>query len=157
MMENWKEDRIGSAQRGENPMVMVKMKSGFAVIGDNQFLPGYCVLLGSPKAESINGLTMAERSQYLLDMTLIGDAIMKVCNPLRINYSILMNLDHYLHAHIEARYDWEPDEYKCRPSYFYPKEQRYSAQYEYNEAQHGDMKSEITKALELLMNQAYQT
>ena len=117
-MESWKNDRIGSAIRGENPMVMLRMKSGFAVLGDNQFLPGYCVLLGCPKADSLNELTLPERNQYLLDMTLIGDAVIKVCKPIRVNYSILMNLDHYLHAHIEARYDWEPDEYKCRPSYF---------------------------------------
>jgi hypothetical protein len=53
-MNSWKSDRIGSAERGENPTVMVKMKSGFAVIGDNQFLPGYCVLLGYPRASSLN-------------------------------------------------------------------------------------------------------
>ena len=92
-MEDWKNDRIGSAEKGQNPMVMVKMKSGFAVIGDNQFLPGYCVLLGYPKASSLNELSIKERSQYLTDMTLIGDAIIKACNPLRVNYSILMNLD----------------------------------------------------------------
>jgi diadenosine tetraphosphate (Ap4A) HIT family hydrolase len=147
-MDHWKNDRIGSALKGENPMVMARMKSGFAVIGDNQFLPGYCVLLGYPKADSLNELTLAERSQYLLDMTLIGDAIIKVCNPLRVNYSILMNLDHYLHAHIEARYDWEPEQYKQRSSYFYPKEQ----QYEYSEQKYSDLKKKITEVLKELMD-----
>lgn len=155
-MDSWKNDRIGSAERGENPTVMARMKSGFAVIGDNQFLPGYCVLLGYPKASSLNELSMTERIQYLTDMTLIGDAIIKACNPLRINYSILMNLDHYLHVHIEARYIWEPDEYKCRPSYFYPKEQRYSKQYEYSDEKYGDLKREITQnLLELMKNAGY--
>jgi diadenosine tetraphosphate (Ap4A) HIT family hydrolase len=151
-MENWKDDRIGSAIRGENPTVMVRMKSGFAVLGDNQFLPGYCVLLGYPKANSLNELSLLDRNQYLLDMTLIGDAIIKVCNPIRVNYSILMNLDHYLHAHIEARYNWESDEYKCRPSCLYPKEQRCNTKFEYNEKQYGQLKSNITEALKSLMN-----
>lgn len=153
-MNSWKSDRIGSAERGENPTVMVKMKSGFAVIGDNQFLPGYCVLLGYPRASSLNELSLEERTQYLTDMTLIGDAIIKACNPLRINYSILMNLDHYLHAHIEARYDWEPKENKCRPSYFYPKEQRYGSQYEYSDEKYGDLKTNITENLLELMKMA---
>lgn len=153
-MSHWKEDRIGSAERGENPTVMVKMKSGFAVIGDNQFLPGYCVLLGYPKVDSLNALSLEERSQYLMDMTLIGDAILKTCNPLRINYSILMNLEHYLHAHIEARYDWEPEEHKTRPSYFYPKELRYDKQYEYNEEKYGELKKKITENLLELMKQS---
>lgn len=150
-MDDWKNDRIGSALRGENPMVIAKMKSGFAVIGDNQFLPGYCVLLGYPKADSLNELTVTQRSQYLLDMTLIGDAIIKVCHPLRINYQILMNLDHYLHAHIEARYDWEPEQCKQGPSYFYPKEQRYAEKYEYSEQKYGELKKDLTDALNEIM------
>jgi hypothetical protein len=48
---DWRRDRIGSALRGENPMVLAKMKSGFAVIGDTQFLPGYCLLLAYPRVE----------------------------------------------------------------------------------------------------------
>jgi len=150
-MNNWKSDRIGSCERGENPTLMVKMKSGFAVIGDNQFLPGYCVLLGYPKASSLNELSMEARTQYLMDMTLIGDAIIKVCNPLRINYSTLMNLDHYLHTHIEARYAHEPDEYRSRPTYFYPKEQRFVDEYEYTEQKYGELKQKITEALVELM------
>ena len=43
--DNWKKDRIASAHRGENPMVLAKLNSGFAVIGDAQFLPGYSLLL----------------------------------------------------------------------------------------------------------------
>jgi len=155
-MENWKNDRIGSCERGENPTFMVKMKSGFVVIGDYQFLPGYCVLLGFPKASSLNELSLKARMQYLIDMTLIGDAIIKVCNPLRINYSTLMNLDNYLHTHIEARYDWELDEYRRRPSYFYPRKQRFGDEYEYNEQKYGELKEKLTKALTTLMNETYE-
>ena len=154
-MENYKNDRIGSCERGENPTLMVKMKSGFAVIGDHQFLPGYCLLLGYPKADSLNELTLDERNQYLLDMTLIGDAIIKTCKPLRINYSTLMNFDHYLHTHIEARYENEPDEYRSRPTYFYPREQRFGQEYEYNEEKYGELKHKLTEALKDLMKEAY--
>jgi diadenosine tetraphosphate (Ap4A) HIT family hydrolase len=154
-MNIWKNDRIGSCERGENPTLMIKMKSGFAVIGDHQFLPGYCLLLGYPKASSLNELSMEDRNQYLIDMTLIGDAIIQTCNPLRINYSTLMNLDHYLHTHIEARYEWEPNEYRCRPSYFYPKEQRFGDEYEYNEEKYGELKCKITKNLKQLMFEVY--
>jgi len=155
-MSNWKNDRIGSCERGENPSLMLKMKSGFAVFGDHQFLPGYCLLLGYPKVSSLNELSMEARKQYLADMTLIGDAIIKVCNPLRINYSMLMNFDHYLHTHIEARYEYEPDEYRSGPTYCYPKEQRFGKDYEYNEQKHGELKHKITKALEDLMKPAYE-
>ncbi len=154
-MDDWKKDRIGSCERGENPTLMVKMKSGFAVVGDNQFLPGYCVLLRYPRADSLNELSLEERAEYLLDMSLIGDAIIKVCAPLRINYQTLMNQDSYLHTHIEARYEWEPDEYKCRPSYFYPKEKRYIQKYEFTEERFGDLKSKIKETLIKLMGNTY--
>jgi hypothetical protein len=57
-MAGWRDDRIGAAHRGENPMVMARMRSGFAVIGDTQHLPGYSLLLctrattGSHRSES---------------------------------------------------------------------------------------------------------
>jgi hypothetical protein len=45
MTGDWRMDRIGAALRGENPTVLRRLTSGFAVIGDVQFLPGYSVLL----------------------------------------------------------------------------------------------------------------
>lgn len=39
MGADWREDRIGSALRGENPTVLRRLEAGFAVIGDTQFLP----------------------------------------------------------------------------------------------------------------------
>lgn len=153
MMEHWKEDRVGAAIRGENPTVMLKMKSGYAVIADNQYLPGYCALLACPKADSLNELSMENRAQYLLDMSLIGDAIIKTCNPLRLNYCTLMNKDHYLHTHIEARYDWEMDEYKQRPGFDYPREIRHTAEFEYTELKYGTLKSNITKNLEQILDE----
>ena len=62
-----------------------------------------------------------------------------------------MNLDHYLHTHIEARYDWEPVENKCRPTWFYLQELRYSEQYEYTDEKFGELRDKIREALFRLM------
>ncbi len=43
--ESWKLDRIGSARAGTNPTVLARLPQSYAVIGDSQYLPGYCVLL----------------------------------------------------------------------------------------------------------------
>jgi diadenosine tetraphosphate (Ap4A) HIT family hydrolase len=40
-------------------------------------------------------------------MSLIGEAILKVCSPSRVNYSIYGNTNAYLHAHLFPRYNWE--------------------------------------------------
>ena len=102
-MDDWKKDRFASILDGTNPTVLARMKSGFAVFGDTQFLPGYCVLLRYPMVSSLNDLPLAERTVFLTDMGIVGDALIKVLNPLRINYEILGNLDAYLHAHIFVR------------------------------------------------------
>ena len=151
-MSDWRRDRLGAAKQGENPTVIARMRSGYAVIGDYQFLPGYCVLISDSGSESLNALSAEDRLEYLLDTTIVGDAIISVCNPLRINYSTLMNQDHMLHTHIEARYAWEPEENRKRPTYFYPKEQRWNPEVAFSETKHGKLKRDLSAAIEELMH-----
>ncbi|BAU86544.1 hypothetical protein SLA_5675 [Streptomyces laurentii] len=61
MTGDWREDRIGSALRGENPTVLRRLDVGFAVIGDVQFLPGYAVLpADEPDVRRLVGSATAE-------------------------------------------------------------------------------------------------
>jgi diadenosine tetraphosphate (Ap4A) HIT family hydrolase len=110
------------------------------------------VLLAYPRADSLNALSQNDRAHFLLDMSLIGDAIQKTCAVARTNYSIMMNTDHYLHAHIRARYDWEPNEYKSIPVWSYPEDRVYSREYKYDDIKHGALKKGITESLMELMN-----
>lgn len=145
--EPWMDDRIGALLRGENPTEILRMKSGYAVLGDYQFLPGYCVLLRVPPALSLNELPLKDRAQFMLDMTLVGDAIMEACHPAKLNYAVMMNLDFYLHAHIQARYAWEPDAYRKGPAWNYPAQQRTDAKHYYATAENATLKERIKSAL----------
>ena len=109
------------------------MKSGFAVLADSQFLPGYCILLAYPKVNSLNDLDTVQRLIFLREMAFVGDAITEVCTPLRINYEILGNTDAYLHAHIIPRYDWEEDGLRKMPVWLYPRKYRTSLEFEFSE------------------------
>jgi diadenosine tetraphosphate (Ap4A) HIT family hydrolase len=150
-MKDWRLDRIASAARGENPMVLARMRSGFAVIGDTQFLPGYCVLLPYPRVDDLNSLTVTQRADFLVDMSLVGDAIQKVCQPARVNYDILGNTDAFLHAHVFPRYAWEIDSRRRYPVWLYPKTHWTDVEYQYQDEKHGQMKAKLTLALERLM------
>jgi diadenosine tetraphosphate (Ap4A) HIT family hydrolase len=112
-------DRVAAARAGKNPYVITRLRSGWAVIGDVQFLPGYCLLLADPVVPSLNDLAVAERIQYLQDMALIGDALLKATDSFRINYEILGNSEPELHAHIFPRYMSEPEEMRRKPAWFY--------------------------------------
>jgi len=122
--------RVHEANAGTNPTAICQLQSGWAVLGDRQFLPGYCLLLPDPVVGSLNDLSESDRAQFLLDMTAIGDAILKVTDALRMNYSILGNTEAALHAHIFARYKDEPAEYRGKPVWSYPREQRKSVPFD---------------------------
>jgi len=119
-------DRIGSALRGENPTVLARLDTSFAVIADTQFLPGYCVVLSDdPATDRLSDLPRARRLAFLADMDLVGAAVHAVCSRRdprfrRVNYAVLGNTDTYLHAHVQARYEWEPPDLVGGPIWNYP-------------------------------------
>jgi diadenosine tetraphosphate (Ap4A) HIT family hydrolase len=111
--------RVEAARKGENPTVLCRMGSGWAVFGDVQVLNGYCLLLPDPVVPSLNDLDSQARVNFLRDMTLIGDAILEVTGAARINYEILGNSEPALHVHIIPRYEAEPDDLRRGPIWFY--------------------------------------
>jgi diadenosine tetraphosphate (Ap4A) HIT family hydrolase len=127
-MSDWRNDRIGSALRGENPTVMARLAGGFAVIGDVQWLPGYSVLLADdPAVSRLSDLPRPQRLQFLDSMERLGEAVEQACaerDPAfrRVNLEILGNTDPFLHAHVWPRYDWEPLELVGKPVWLYPAE-----------------------------------
>ncbi len=125
-MTDWRSDRIGSALRGENPTVLRRLPSAFAVMGDPQWLPGYCVLLSDdPDVDRVSALPKGKQTEYLQSMALLGSAVERACQDkdkdfLRVNLEILGNADAFLHAHVWPRYRWEPADLVKRPVWLYP-------------------------------------
>ena len=125
-MENWREDRIGSALRGTNPTVLSRLDEAFAVIGDVQWLPGYCVLLSDdPLITRLSDLPRHRRLRYLESVERLASAVEQACTEAdnqfrRVNIEILGNTDPFLHTHIWPRYEWEPEEIKSKPVWLYP-------------------------------------
>lgn len=112
--------RVDQARQGKNPAVVARLRSGWVLLGDSQFLLGYCVLFADPVVSSLNAVDGAVRAQFLNDMAILGDAVMRATQAVRINYSILGNLDPVLHAHVFPRYAWEAEEQRTRPVWLYP-------------------------------------
>ena len=137
-------DRVQQARIGVNPKVICKMKSGWAVIGDVQFLPGYCLLLPDPVVPSLNHLDAGLRTQFLADMALIGDVLLEVTKAIRINYEILGNSEPELHAHIFPRFNSEPEDKKRMPAWFYDWEN--APRFSFGE--HGELLNRIKGAIQ---------
>ncbi|WP_447892730.1 HIT family protein [Pseudomonas marginalis] len=136
-------ERVEQARNGTNDKVICRMPSGWAVMGDVQFLPGYCLLLPDPVVASLNDLDADARAIYLLDMARIGDAVLQASGASRINYEILGNSEPELHCHIFPRYASEPDDKRKMPVWFYD----WKNALPYAEDVHGDLRKAIAQLL----------
>jgi diadenosine tetraphosphate (Ap4A) HIT family hydrolase len=112
-------ERVELAREGKNDKVICRMPSGWAVMGDVQFLPGYCLLLPDPVVPSLNDLRAEERSRFLEDMARLGDALLEITGAARINYEILGISEPELHAHVFPRFVTEPEDKRRKPAWFY--------------------------------------
>jgi diadenosine tetraphosphate (Ap4A) HIT family hydrolase len=135
------------------------MRSGFAVIGDTQHLPGYSLLLiDDLEVDHLSDLPRSRRRDFFLDLSLIGEAVFAVTREQgahRINYEVLGNSWPHLHGHVHVRYEWEPADKIGGPVWRYPKEVRNAAEHAYEDARHGELRAAITAELERIMGEAY--
>lgn len=137
-------ERVALARQGENDKVICRMPSGWAVMGDVQFLPGYCLLLPDPVVESLNDLDSEARATYLLDMARLGDAVLQATGAVRMNYEILGNSEPELHCHLFPRYATEPEQHRKMPAWFYD----WKTALPYAEDTHGALRTAIARLLD---------
>jgi diadenosine tetraphosphate (Ap4A) HIT family hydrolase len=132
--------------------VLARLPAGVAVIGDVQWLPGYCLLLtDDPAVERLSDLPRPKRLAYLDSMERLGEAVEGACaerDPAfrRINLEILGNTDPYLHAHIWPRYEWEPAHLVGMPVWLYPREAWQDPAHALG-PRHDDLRAAITRRL----------
>ena len=135
------------------------MRTGLAVIGDTQHLPGYSLLLADDlSADHLTDLPWSTRRDFLFDLSLLGEAVLAVMRQQgahRINYEVLGNSWPHLHGHVHARYEWEPADKIGGPVWRYPKDVRNADQYAYDQARHGELRVAIATELTRVMDEAY--
>lgn len=138
---------------------MARMRSGFAVIGDTQHLPGYSLLLADdPSVDHLTGLDWERRTSFLFDLALLGEAVERACRPhglRRMNYEVLGNSVPFLHGHVHPRYEWERPERIGGPVWRYSKEERNAPEHLYSNEKHGELRAAITAELRFLIGRAY--
>jgi diadenosine tetraphosphate (Ap4A) HIT family hydrolase len=110
--------RVAACRAGTFEQAICRVRSGWVVLGDVQFLRGYSLLL-RPVVGHLNKLTAEGRRTLLYEASVIGDALLEVTGAVRINYEILGNLEPALHVHVFPRFADEPAELRTRPVWFY--------------------------------------
>ncbi|MBT8152256.1 MAG: hypothetical protein KJO62_12720 [Gammaproteobacteria bacterium] len=110
---------VEDCRQGKNPRTICRVRSGWAVMGEAQFLHGYSLILPDPVVPDLNALAGNARATLLQDMATLGDALLAITDAVRINYEILGNLEPALHLHVFPRYESEPQTLKTKPVWFY--------------------------------------
>jgi len=134
---------VESLRNGDDPRLVARMPSGWAVMGREQLLVGYCLLLPDPVVAHLNDFSGRQRTQFLEDMARLGDAVLEATSAIRINYAIFGNLEPALHAHVIPRFADEPDEFRTKPYFAYDLSQAPR----FDEAKHGEVQKAIRERL----------
>lgn len=111
--------RIARIKAGEDPQLIARLRSGFAILANQQPLDGCCMLLPDlphellgdsrcgPTPAHLNDLPPAARTAFLCDLASLGDAVASATGCERLNYLILCNQVPELHGHVVPRYAGE--------------------------------------------------
>ena len=134
---------VESMREGNDQRLIARLPSGWAVMGREQLLVGYCLLLPDPVVAHLNDFHGDDRDRFLQDMARLGDAVMKATECLRINYAIFGNLEPALHAHVIPRYATEPESHRTKPYFAYD----LTSAPPFDPVVHGAVQSAIREAL----------
>ncbi|MEO8307237.1 MAG: hypothetical protein ABI616_04270 [Pseudomonadota bacterium] len=138
--------RVLLLQAGEDPTCIARLDSGWAVLGEQQFLRGYALLLPDPVAGTLNELHGAARAKVLVDAARLGDALLQVTGALRINYAIFGNLEPALHVHVVPRYASEDPSLRTAHPWSYD----WNAAPRFDAARDAPLLAELRRALQRL-------
>ena len=111
--------RVEACRAGTDPTCIARLESGWAVMGDPQVLPGYCMLLPDPVVPHLNALPAAAQAAFLADMARLGDAVLARTGAVRINYALFGNVEPALHAHVFPRLASEPSGHRMAHPWSY--------------------------------------
>lgn len=107
-------------QIGSNPSLLCELDMSYAMLGENQGCPGWCVLLLKDHHEHVANLPLDKQLSLFDEVSRIAAAIRAVFPtsgkdglPPRINYECLGNLVPHIHWHIIPRHADDPDPTKA--------------------------------------------
>ena len=112
-------DFVEACRAGTNPKTICRIHSGWAVLGEWQFLRGYSLIYPDPVVSDLNALSHDDRKTLLFEASVLGDALLELTGAIRCNYEILGNLAPALHVHVFPRFDDEPPDLATKPVWSY--------------------------------------
>jgi len=82
--------------------------TSIAYLFDDQFFPGWTVLVLKRHAMELFQLSAAERSRMIEEVSTMAEALMEAFHPVKINYELLGNQLPHIHWHVIPRLTDDP-------------------------------------------------
>lgn len=147
-------ERIQQIKEGTNPYFVRELETGYVVIGDHQLFEGYTLFLCKEHKTELFHLDESFRQKYLMEMSIVAEAVSKAFHAEKINYELLGNGDTHLHWHLFPRKTGDMGNYGMNgkgPVWWVPPEQFYHEinrpSREYLEQLKALLDSELSKVL----------
>jgi len=101
--------RIQEIKDGANSNFVKGLSTGYVVLNDFQYYPGYVLFLSKIHATELHELPGNLCQSYLNEMALVAKAVYSAFRPIKLNYELLGNGEPHLHWHIIPRYSDDPN------------------------------------------------
>ena len=101
-------ENIDSIKNDQNKYFVAELETGFVVIGDRQYFKGYTLFLCKMHITELHFLEIEYKKIFLLELSLISEAVYNCFKPHKLNYELLGNICPHLHWHIFPRYLNDP-------------------------------------------------
>jgi diadenosine tetraphosphate (Ap4A) HIT family hydrolase len=98
-------DKYGAA----GARLIAELETSRAFLHEDQFFPGYVLLVLRRHATELYQLEAGERRAHLEEVSRVAEALARVFRPVKMNYELLGNQVPHIHWHLVPRLPTDPD------------------------------------------------
>ncbi|HKA63981.1 MAG TPA: HIT family protein [Methylomirabilota bacterium] len=99
----------GKYGAGGGDLHIVDLEGSRVFLHDDQFFPGYVLLVLRRHATELYELSAAERLTLIEEVSRVAEALARVFQPVKMNYELLGNQVPHIHWHLVPRLSTDPE------------------------------------------------
>ena len=94
---------------GSGPLLVAELETARAFLHEDQFFPGYVLLVLRRHVTELYQLEAGERRAHIEEVSRVAEALARAFRPVKMNYELLGNQVPHIHWHLVPRLSTDPD------------------------------------------------
>ena len=99
----------GKYGQGGDSLHIADLETSRVFLHEDQFFPGYVLLVLRRHATELYELSAAERRTLIEELSRVAEALSRVFRPVKMNYELLGNQVPHIHWHLVPRLTTDPE------------------------------------------------